>query len=160
MGFEMTSLLRAALEEENTAIRERVEVAVFYGDRVLIVDGGGWYGFPGGGRDGDKGEVACIKECLEEVAIMLDLDSISETSLIQNHTGREMAVDDDGRWYNGSLTRFYTAQATARNKGLLGRAGDSSKYEFYDREKAIELLSRNTAVDPAVRIKLLNEYWP
>lgn len=126
--------------------RRRVEVAIFKDGKVLLTKnkdkstGDTWYGFPGGGTEGEKDSLAARNECLEEVGV--DVSDLQATGV--THT-QEGIGNKKGRAekYRGSKTKMFVALYKGVDKSRLGRDGDSVKYVWEDPEKAIPLLKDN-----------------
>ena len=167
MGLEKPKLIDKIAEmvynkDEDLPYRRRVEVAIFKDDKVLLTKnkdkktGDEWYGFPGGGTEGDKDEVAAEKECLEEVGV-----AVKDLRKTDVYTTTEGISAKDGRQerYRGSKTRFFTAEYSGENKKLLGSEGDAVKYVWKTKAEALPLLKANK-VDPSARIRTIKDHWP
>lgn len=140
--------------------RRRVEVAILNKDgKVLLTKnknkdtGEEWYGFPGGGTEGDKDIEAARKECLEEVGIAVT--DLNPTSVLHTQEGIN---DKKGRAekYRGSKTRVFSALYDRVDKSLLGDDDDAVKYVWKNPSEAEELLGRNK-VDSSYRVKAMKE---
>lgn len=137
--------------------RRRVEVAIFKDGKVLLTKnkdketGDAWYGFPGGGTEGDRDEVAARKECLEEVGI--EVGNLQRTEILDIKEG---IGDKKGRdkKYRGSRTVTFTADYKAKDTSLLGNDDDAVKYVWSDIEEAKKLL-RDNKIDSTYRVKTL-----
>lgn len=138
--------------------RRRVEIAIFKDGKVLLTKnkdkdtGDSWYGFPGGGTEGDTDEEAARKECLEEVGI--SLDNLSRTDILDIKEGIGSKNGRDKK-YRGSRTRMFTADYKAKDTSKLGNDGDSVKYIWSDISEAKKLLKANK-VDSTYRVKTLD----
>ena len=143
--------------DKSLPYRRRVEVAIFKDGKVLLTKnkdkktGNDWYGFPGGGTDGDSDEVAARKECLEEVGVALSdlkaLDGLHTQEGIGNKDGRADR-------YRGSGTKMFVATYDGVDKSELGADGDPLRYVWKTPEEAEKLLKDNK-VDSTYRIKAM-----
>ena len=136
--------------------RRRVEVAIFKNGKVLLTknkgdDGEAWYGFPGGGTEGDRDVDAAHKECLEEVGVAVDqLEPTGETHTqegIGNKKGR-------AEKYRGSRTRMFTAAYSGKDDSKLGDDNDAVGYVWKDPDEAEKLLRANK-VNSAYRVRAM-----
>lgn len=139
--------------------RRRVEVAIFKEGEVLLTknknkdNGEVWYGFPGGGTEGEKDADAARKECLEEVGV--SVTDLKATSVLHTQEGIN---DKRGRAekYRGSRTRIFIAKYDGVDKSQHGEDGDAVRYVWKTPEEAKKLLKANK-VDSAYRIKAMQE---
>lgn len=166
-GMNRQQLITKAAEmvvnsDTSLPYRRRVEVAIFKGNKVLLTknkdekSGDQWYGFPGGGTEGEKDEVAAKKECLEEVGIQVQDLKRTDISHVQEGISAKKGREDK---YRGSKTRMFTAVFNAYNDSKLGDDGDAVKYVWKPKDEALALLKDNK-VDPSYRISTLKDYWP
>jgi 8-oxo-dGTP pyrophosphatase MutT (NUDIX family) len=148
-------------QDKSLPYRRRVEVVIWKDGKVLITknknkEGEEWYGFPGGGTEGDTDENAARNECLEEVGIAVD--GLKKTSVLHRTEG---ISDKKGRGekYRGSLTRVFSASFLGLDKSRLGADGDSVKYVWKTPDEAATLLKDNK-VDSSYRLRALRESTP
>lgn len=147
-------------DDKTLPYRRRVEVAIQKGNKVLLTKnkdkktGNTWYGFPGGGTEGDTDAVASEKECMEEVGIKIkdlvktDVFAIQEG--ISDKAGR-------GEKYRGSKTRYLRAIFDKYDDSKLGDDGDAAKYVWKTKDEALTLLGD----DPLnkYRVKVIKGYF-
>jgi 8-oxo-dGTP pyrophosphatase MutT (NUDIX family) len=147
------------VKDKTLPYRRRVEVAIFKDGKVLLTKnkdkktGDDWYGFPGGGTDGDSDKVAANKECLEEVGVQVA--NLKETDILHTQEG---IGNKDGRdkKYRGSRTKMFVAEYSHKNTDKLGDDNDSVKYVWKTPEEAEPLLKDN-AVNSMYRIKAMRQ---
>ena len=143
-------------KDSSLPYRRRVEVAILNRDGKILLTknknkdtGEEWYGFPGGGTEGDKDIDAARKECLEEVGVAVK--DLNPTSVLHTQEG----INDKkgrGEKYRGSKTRVFFALYDRDDKSLLGDDGDAVKYVWKNPSEAEELLSQNK-IDSSYRIQ-------
>ena len=145
-------------QDKSLPYRRRVEVVIWRDGKVLVTknknkEGEEWYGFPGGGTEGETDESAAKNECLEEVGVAID--GLKKTSVLHRTEG---ISDKKGRGekYRGSLTRVFSASFKEIDKSRLGADGDSVKYVWKTPDEAATLLKDNK-VDSSYRVKALRE---
>ena len=145
-------------QDKSLPYRRRVEVVIWRDGKVLVTknknkEGEEWYGFPGGGTEGETDESAAKNECLEEVGVAID--GLKKTSVLHRTEG---ISDKKGRGekYRGSLTRVFSASFKEIDKSRLGADGDSVKYVWKTPDEAAALLKDNK-VDNSYRVKALRE---
>lgn len=145
-------------QDKSLPYRRRVEVVIWKDGKVLLTknkndEGEEWYGFPGGGTEGETDESAARNECLEEVGIAVD--GLKKTSVLHRTEG---ISDKKGRGekYRGSLTRVFSASFKNIDKSRLGADGDSVKYVWKSPDEAASLLKDNK-VDSSYRAKAMQE---
>ena len=137
--------------------RRRVEVAIFKDGKVLLTknkdkdSGDSWYGFPGGGTDGDSDSVAARKECLEEVGV--EVDNLQRTEILHTQEGMGDKKGRDKK-YRGSKTVTFTADWKGKDTSKLGDDKDSVRYIWADIDEAKKLL-RDNKIDSSYRIKTM-----
>lgn len=148
-------------QDKSLPYRRRVEVAIWKDGKVLLTknknaEGEEWYGFPGGGTEGETDESAARNECLEEVGVAVD--GLKKTSVLHRTEG---ISDKKGRGekYRGSLTRVFSANFKSTDKSRLGADGDSVRYVWKSPDEAATLLGDNK-VDSSYRVKALRESTP
>jgi 8-oxo-dGTP pyrophosphatase MutT (NUDIX family) len=143
--------------DKSLPYRRRVEVAIFKDGKVLLTKnkdketGDTWYGFPGGGTDGDTDEVAARKECLEEVGV--SIENLQRTEIFDVKEGIGSKDGRDKR-YRGSRTRMFTADFKGKDLSKLGADGDPVKYVWSDPSEAKKLLKDNK-INSTYRVKTL-----
>ncbi len=139
--------------------RRRVEVAIFKDGKVLLTKnknketGEEWYGFPGGGTEGERDEDAARKECLEEVGVAVT--GLKPTSILHTQEG----INDKkgrGERYRGSKNRVFIAFYSGVDKSRHGEDGDAARYVWKTPDEAKKLLKDNK-VDSMYRIKAMQE---
>lgn len=146
---------------EGLPYRRRVEVVIWKDGKVLLTknknkEGEEWFGFPGGGTEGETDESAARNECLEEVG--LAIDGLKKTSVLHRSEG---ISDKKGRGekYRGSLTRVFSANFRAEDTSRLGADGDSVPYVWKTPQEASALL-KSSKVDASYRVKAMQESDP
>lgn len=132
--------------DKSLPYRRRVEVAILKDGNVLLTknknkdNGEVWYGFPGGGTEGDKDAEAAKKECLEEVGLavtnLLPVGELHVQDGIGNKAGR-------AEKYRGSRTRMFVADYAGVDKSKLGDDGDAVGYVWKTPDDAETLLLKN-----------------
>lgn len=143
---------------EGLPYRRRVEVVIWKDGKVLLTknkskEGDEWYGFPGGGTEGDTDENAARNECLEEVGITVE--NLKKTGVLHRQEG---ISDKKGRAekYRGSLTRVFSATYSGKDTSRLGADGDSVRYVWKTPEEAKTLLADNK-VNSRYRVEAMME---
>ena len=134
---------------DNRVYREAVRVIVVKDGKYVLLGREAYdenpkgkfncFDFPGGGiEEGQTAEEAAIRECLEEVGV-----------LIKNPRplGLEFYCDIKfrGEWgqkYRGNLDRWYIADYHADEKSLHGSEGDRMPYEWVTIQIAEERISK------------------
>lgn len=121
--------------------RDRVEVLIVKDGKVLVTKnknkdtGDEWYGFPGGGLDGDTPEKTCISECLEEVGIKVKNPKLLN---VPECTEEGMGKKDNRHLkFRGSKTKWYTAEYVEVDRSKLGDDGDSRRYAWRSPQEAL-----------------------
>jgi 8-oxo-dGTP pyrophosphatase MutT (NUDIX family) len=141
--------------DKSLPYRRRVEVAIFKDGKVLLTknkdkeSGATWYGFPGGGTDGDTDADAARKECLEEVGI--ELSNLAATDILHTQEGIG-SKDGRDKKYRGSRTKMFTAEYKGKNTDILEE--DARRYIWVTVDEAKKLLLDNK-VNSRYRVKAL-----
>lgn len=146
---------------EGLPYRRRVEVVIWKDGKVLLTkntskEGDQWYGFPGGGTEGETDESAARNECLEEVGVAVA--NLKKTGVLHRQEG---ISDKKGRAekYRGSLTRVFSATYSGKDTSRLGADDDSVQYVWKAPDEAKALLADNK-VDSRYRVKAMLESTP
>lgn len=150
-----------ALEKAETLpVRVVVRVLLRHGHDVCVCtkpseDGKVvWITFPGGGvEDNDTKEETVVKECLEEVGIL-----VKQVRAMNIVTLTEAAVNKQSRvgMYSGIETHYYTAEYHKLDKSVLGSDNDAMNYRWVSVTKAIEMVTNGPwSIFTAGRIQAL-----
>ena len=146
---------------EGLPYRRRVEVVIWKDGKVLLTknknqEGEEWYGFPGGGTEGETDESAARNECLEEVGVTVE--NLKKTSVLHRQEGISNKKERAEK-YRGSLTRVFSAAYSGKDTSRLGADGDSVRYVWKTPEEAKTLLADNK-VDSKYRVEAMTESRP
>ena len=100
-----------------------------------------WYGFPGGGvEEGDSLEETAVKECLEEVGLLVK--NVQDLKVTKLHPALFNKVERNAK-YSGLLKHIFTAEYDNVDKSILGADGDAVKYEWVSVQEAMEKVKDN-----------------
>jgi 8-oxo-dGTP pyrophosphatase MutT (NUDIX family) len=112
------------------------------------------YDIPGGGVEpGDTLEETVVKECLEEVGMLVNGIEILDAVDIQHH---EHSLPDRAERYSGTHNTYYAAVYVGQDASLHGDDDDTMHYEWLTVLEAIQRIEQGP-VSPfnAGRIKAL-----
>jgi len=126
-------------------IRERSEVIVRKGNRILIQDRDGYMEMPGGGTDGQSAKAAIRRETMEEAGARLR--NLKKIGVVEARWYPGIKDTEWGKklWdkYRGSRTHFFTAEVSGNLRTPTSEEGDGWKGPRYmDADKALKLLEK------------------
>jgi 8-oxo-dGTP pyrophosphatase MutT (NUDIX family) len=141
--------------------RDRVEVVIQKDDKILVTknkdkeSGKEWFGFPGGGLDGQKAVEACQNESLEEVGVRIK--NIKPLDLEFTEEGGMSKKDNRHLKYRGSITKWYSADFDEMDRSKLGEDNDSRKYAWKTHQEALQAVKggRDISTQRQAAIKAL-----
>ena len=150
-------------KDKTLPYRERVEVAIFKGDKVLLTrdkdsekPGEMWYGFPGGGKEGKSFKATAEEEALEEVGIAIK--DLKKVPVERTEEGIDDRLDR-AKGFRGSKTEYGIAIYDDKDKSLYGHDDDAVKYVWKTKDEAVALLKQNSR-DSSSRVEVLEKHWP
>jgi 8-oxo-dGTP pyrophosphatase MutT (NUDIX family) len=135
--------------------RKCVRVAIFNGDKVLLIKKPLGYSFPGGGVEKNETiKEAAVKECLEEAGVLIK--NVKELSIVFN-SDFEYKQPERAKIYKGSEDHWCYAKFDKLDGSEHNIEGDAAPYTWEHIDVAISLLE-NTS-EPKFskpQIKVLN----
>ena len=124
--------------ESNLPLRIAVRVIIHKEDKICICSEISDDGlitritFPGGGvEEGDNKETTAIKECLEEVGILIKNPQSMDLITTYSSTGKS---------YRAVENHYYRAEYDRMDKTLYGNGNDAMDFSWVSIEKAIDLI--------------------
>lgn len=142
-------------------LRVKVEVIIVKNNKVCLTevttkDNYTFYGFPGGGVEGeDSHEETGRKECLEEVGILVKDISYLGLNVILPATFVKTERDTQ---YSGIHKFNYMARFDKVDKSILGKDDDALPYRWVTIEEAVRKVSLNRFKDVAAnRVEALKK---
>lgn len=140
--------------------RQCVRTVIIKGDLILLgrkmhSDGSFMcYEFPGGGiEDGDTKEETVLKECLEEVGILV-------TDITDLHISKQYEIDYPNparaKLYRGGQDNWFTARFVRSDKSQYNNDNDTMKFTWESIDNAIAMIKHGPQ-DPynSARIEVL-----